>query len=263
MSVLISPPFYSLTWVWEWLKALLLSLCCMLCGSFKVWPYQSWHLNAKENAGQACSSWGSCHQTIVMWNNGYISWIRWVQVESLLPGLPFLVFKIVLSTVSTICKENTFFPFSSFPPILYEYFRGKAFVWVVRKCGKTRLQGRGESSTRLEEWNSFSSLRVKWYFWLKARDIGVRKVQTGLARSLLRNGLRGPCLCPVVYCSIWVLTLCFLSVGSSDREITLSLNPQQNKTFKTLVWWFKRRPGSVLTVLLMFFWGIAVPLGME
>lgn len=91
--VLISSPFYQLIWVWEWLKALLLSVCCMLCGSFKVWPYQSWHLNAKENAGQACSSWGSCHQTIAMWNNGYITWIHRVQAESLLSACPYQCLK--------------------------------------------------------------------------------------------------------------------------------------------------------------------------
>lgn len=169
VNVVISSSFYCLIWVWEWLKALLLSVCCMLCGSFKAWPYQSWHLNAEENAGQACSSWGSCHQTIAMWNNGYFTWIHWVQAESLLPCFPLSVFKIAPSTMSSVYKENASFPFFSFP-ILYEYFWGKAFVWVVRKCGKTRLQGRGESSTRLEEWNSFSSLRVKWYSWLKARQ---------------------------------------------------------------------------------------------
>ena len=34
--VLISSSFYQLICVWEWLKALLLSVCCLLCGSFKV-----------------------------------------------------------------------------------------------------------------------------------------------------------------------------------------------------------------------------------
>jgi hypothetical protein len=88
--VLISSSFYSLICVWEWLKALLLSVCCTLCGSFKVWPYRSWHLNAKENAGQACSSWGSCHQTIALWNNGCFTWI---QAESLFPSLLHQSFK--------------------------------------------------------------------------------------------------------------------------------------------------------------------------
>lgn len=36
VNVVISSSFYCLIWVWEWLKALLLSVCCMLCGSFKA-----------------------------------------------------------------------------------------------------------------------------------------------------------------------------------------------------------------------------------
>lgn len=67
--------FFRLIWVWEWLRALLLSASCMLCWSFKARPYQSCHLNAKENAGQAYSSPGSRHQTIAVWNNACITWI--------------------------------------------------------------------------------------------------------------------------------------------------------------------------------------------
>lgn len=199
---------------------------------FKAWPYQSWHLNAKENAGQACSSWGSCHQTIAMWNNGYITWIHWVQAESLLPCLPLSVFNVVPSTKSTIYKENASFPFFSFP-ILYEYFRGKVFVWVVRKCGKTRLQGRGESRTRLGEWNSFTLLRVKWYSWPKAREAQAFGWcgQDRTINKFVKEWAERSCLCPVVYRCIWVFTLCFLPVGSNGREITLSFKTTAKQNF--------------------------------
>lgn len=144
----------------------------------------------------------------------------------------FYHFKTVYFIKSPVYKENASFslflslslsisslPFSLPSPclsvslpflILYEHFRGRAFVWAVRKCGKTRLQGRGESITRLEEWNSFSSLSKMILLAQGQRNLGLRMAQAGLATSLLRIGLRETCLCPVVsYFCICVLIFCF------------------------------------------------------
>lgn len=122
--VLISSSFYSLIWVWEWLKALLLSVCCTLCGSFKAWPYQSWHLTAKENAGQACSRWGSCHQTIAMWNNGYITWIHPVWAASLLPSIPLSRCLKLEAVLWGLSRRRTP-PSHSFPyPLWYFFWEG-------------------------------------------------------------------------------------------------------------------------------------------
>lgn len=134
--------FYHLICVWEWLKASLLSVCCMVCGYFKAWLYQSWHLNAEENAGQACSSWGSCHQTMAMWNNGDITWIHWVRAESLLPSLSLSVFKIVPRTTSAICTENISFPFSSFPCHLW-IFQGGRLLFEQLEMWKNKITRSG------------------------------------------------------------------------------------------------------------------------
>lgn len=99
--------------------ASLLSGCCMLCGYFEAWLYQSWHLNAEENAGQACSGWGSCPQTMAGWDHGDVTWTPWVRAESLLPGLSLSVFKTVPRTACAISKENISFPFSPLPRHLW------------------------------------------------------------------------------------------------------------------------------------------------
>lgn len=152
------PLFLTLLWVWEWLRALWLSEYCTLCGSFKVWPYQSWHLNAKENAGQACSSWGPCQpdrSCVEQWIH-YLNSLGANRVPVSTYALS--VFQVVPSTVSTIhwkkpsqpTKQNSQTP----PPhslpfvfILYKYL-GEGFGFcIVIKCGKTRLQ------SQVEEWN--------------------------------------------------------------------------------------------------------------
>lgn len=170
---LLPPSSYSLIWVWEWLRALLLSRCCLLCGSFKVWPYQSWHLNAKENAGQACSSRGCRHQTIAVWNNGCITWIHWARTESLFPHIPYQCFRqypvlwVLPPDRNSATQPNKIprhlllilFLFFSF----FIHIWGKALVCTVGKCGETRLESQGRRMKLLLH-------TVKRYLWLKARD---------------------------------------------------------------------------------------------
>lgn len=84
--------------------------------------------------------------------------------------LAFSVFHIVPSAPESCPYRKHLLPTLGLSRFFMNILGGRLLLGVVRKCGKTRLQGRGESSTRLEEWNSFSSLRVKWYFWLQARE---------------------------------------------------------------------------------------------
>lgn len=87
------------------------------------------------------------------------------------------------------------------------------------------------------------------------RNTGVRMVQTGLATSSLRNGLREPCLCPLVYCCICLLTLfVFLVRWKPWARSQSGSKPQQNKSLRQL--WDSLRDrltASVLTQLIIFF----------
>lgn len=89
----------------------------------KVWILRhliSWH-QCKGNAGQACSrSWGSCHQTIAMWNNGALPEFTGCK-QIPLSACPS-VFKIAPSTMSVnLSREHLLPPLF---PILCAYFRG-------------------------------------------------------------------------------------------------------------------------------------------
>lgn len=66
-------------------------------------------------------------------------------------------------------------------------------------------------------------------------------VQTGLATSLLRNGLREPCLCPLVYCCICLLTLCFFGLLQAVVSITLRFKTTAKQVFKATVGQPKRQ----------------------
>lgn len=61
-------------------------------------------------------------------------------------------------------------------------------------------------------------------------------VQTGLATSLLGIGLREPCLCPLVYCCICLLTL-FVFFGPLEAvvSITLRFKTTAKQVFKATV----------------------------
>lgn len=76
-------------WVWEGMTEDFIAVWVL----HAMWIFQGVTLSrltskCKENAGQACSSWGSRHQTVALWNNGRITWIHWVRTESLFPRMP-------------------------------------------------------------------------------------------------------------------------------------------------------------------------------